>query len=249
MTKEIVLENFENQEIRLMKSIRRPTENSARRKTARSFFIAMTSFIAIAFAFPYPACSQARQTDSKLKTEQQTEQNGKILVAYFSRVDENYSVGYITEGNTAKIAKIIARKTNADLFEIKTVRTYDKNYEKATQEAREEQSKKSRPELSADLSQTEIEKYDTIFIGYPIWWGDLPMAMYTFLENKNLDGKTIVPFCTHEGSGLSGTVNTFRSMFKNSSVKNGLAIRGRTAQNDSSASEKAIDDWLENIGF
>lgn len=176
-------------------------------------------------------------------------QNGKVLVAYFSRVDENYGVGNITEGNTAKIAKIIAQKTKADLFEIKTTRTYDKTYNKAIQEAKTEQTNKERPPLVQDLTQAQINNYDTIFIGYPIWWGDLPMVVYTFLEGKNLDGKTIIPFCTHEGSGLSGTERTLRSMFPKSTVKAGVAIRGRTAQNDKKASEKAINDWLKNIGF
>lgn len=197
----------------------------------KKLFITLSALFALAL----PSFSQSK--------------NGKVLVAYFSRADENYGVGYVSEGNTAKIAKIIAQKTGADLFEIKTKRSYDKTYNKAINEAKDEQTKNERPELAADLTQEEIGKYETIFIGYPIWWGDLPMPVYTFLESKNLDGKTIIPFCTHEGSGLSGTAGTFKSMFKKSTVKDGLAIRGRTAQKDAAASEKAVDAWLKKIGF
>lgn len=171
----------------------------------------------------------------------------KTLVAYFSRADENYGVGIVQEGNTAKVAKIIAQKTGADLFEIQTVRAYSKSYEKATEEASEEKREKARPKLSADLSQKEIDKYDTIFIGYPIWWGDLPMAVYTFLEGKDLDGKVVAPFCTHEGSGISGTDKTIRKKFKKATVKDGLSIRGSTAQNNRNESEKAVNSWLKEI--
>lgn len=202
------------------------------------FFILIATFVSLNFSLWGQANLNSGST-----------QNGKVLVAYFSRVDENYGVGNITEGNTAKIAKIIAQKTKANLFEIKTTRTYDKTYNKAIQEAKNEQTNKERPPLVQDLTQAQINNYDTIFIGYPIWWGDLPMVVYTFLEGKNLDGKTIIPFCTHEGSGLSGTERTLRSMFPKSTVKAGIAIRGRTAQNDKKASEKAINDWLKNIGF
>ncbi len=171
----------------------------------------------------------------------------KTLVAYFSRADENYGVGVVEEGNTAKVAKIIAQKTGAKLFEIKTVRAYSKDYEKATEEASQEKREKARPKLSADLAQSEIDKYDTIFIGYPIWWGDLPMAVYTFLEGKNLDGKVIAPFCTHEGSGISGTDKTIRKKFKKATVQDGLSLRGTTAQNDRAESERAVSSWLKEI--
>lgn len=171
----------------------------------------------------------------------------KTLVAYFSRADENYGVGVVEEGNTAKVAKIIVQKTGAKLFEIKTVRAYSKDYEKATEEASQEKREKARPKLSADLAQSEIDKYDTIFIGYPIWWGDLPMAVYTFLEGKNLDGKVIAPFCTHEGSGISGTDKTIRKKFKKATVKDGLSLRGTTAQNDRAESERAVSSWLKEI--
>lgn len=198
-------------------------------------------FLAVAalFAFALPTFAQSAKSGK----------DSKVLVAYFSRADENYSVGTIKEGNTAKIAKIIAQKTGADLFEIKTQKPYPKSYKECTDVAMTEKNQNVRPALATDLTQEEIGKYETIFIGYPIWWGDMPMALYTFLESKNLDGKTIIPFCTHEGSGLSGTAGILKAMFKKSTVKDGLAVRGKTAQNDKAASEKAVDVWIKKAGF
>lgn len=118
--------------------------------------------------------------------------SAKSLVVYYSREDENYSVGNITEGNTAVIAKMIAKATGADTYEIKTVKAYPKNYSECTGVAKAEQRENARPAIqggSPDLSQ-----YDTIFLGYPIWWGDLPMCVYTWLEANNLSAKKIIPF-------------------------------------------------------
>ena len=90
-----------------------------------------------------------------------------------------------------------------------------------------------------------ISDYDTIYIGYPIWWGDLPMVCYTFLEKHDLSGKTIVPFCTHEGSGLSGTDGNIKKLYKNVTMKKALVMTGRTAQNNRSEAEKQVDEWLK----
>ena len=172
----------------------------------------------------------------------------KPLVVYFSRVDENYSVGNITEGNTAVIAKMIASKTGADIFEIKPVKPYPKNYKECTDVAKKEQKENARPAIqkgTPDLSQ-----YDRIFLGYPIWWGDLPMCVYTWLEENDLNGKTIVPFCTNEGSGLAGTPSTLAKKLKGAKVEqDALAVRGATAQSKRGEAEKSVDDWLKKNGF
>ena len=167
---------------------------------------------------------------------------GKSLVVYFSRVDENYSVGTITEGNTAILAKMIAAKTGADVFEIVPEKAYPKQYRACTDIAKQEQRDKARPAYKGDI---DVSSYDTIYIGYPIWWGDMPMIVYTFLEKHDMNGKTIIPFCTHEGSGLSGTDNTLRRQYKTATVKEALAMRGSTAQNRRGEAEKAIDEWLK----
>jgi len=171
--------------------------------------------------------------------------SAKSLVVYFSRTDENYSVGNISEGNTAIIAKMIAEKTGSDTFEILPEKEYPKVYKSCTEVAKDEQKKNARPAYKGDM---DTSAYDTVYIGYPIWWGDMPMVVYTFLEKHDLNGKTVVPFCTHEGSGVSGTDGKIRRLYKNAAVKSALAVRGATAQKERSKAEKAVDDWLGKIG-
>ena len=166
----------------------------------------------------------------------------KSLVIYFSRADENYGVGNITEGNTAILAKMIAQKTGSDIFEIVPEKAYPKDYRECTNVAKDEQRKNARPAYKGDI---DTSSYDTIYIGYPIWWGDLPMVCYTFLEKHKLDGKTIIPFCTHEGSGLSGTDSNIKKLYKNVTMKKALVMTGRTAQNNRKEAEKQVDEWLK----
>ena len=170
------------------------------------------------------------------------QRKSKSLVVYFSRADENYGVGTISEGNTAILAKMIASKTGSDIFEIVPEKAYPKNYRECTNVAKDEQRKNARPAYKGDI---DTSGYDTIYIGYPIWWGDLPMVVYTFLENHDLNEKTIFPFCTHEGSGLSGTDNNIKKLYKNVTMKKALVMTGRTAQNNRSEAEKQVDEWLK----
>lgn len=171
---------------------------------------------------------------------------GKSAVVYFSRADENYSVGIIEKGNTEIVAEEIAKQAGIDaktaLFKIERTSPYPAAYRACTDEAKKEQNANARPALK---STPDISAFDTVYIGYPNWWGDLPMPMYTFLESQDWTGKTIVPFCTHEGSGLSGTEAALRKTCKGAAVKKGLAIRGSIAQNDKAQTEKAVKDWLK----
>lgn len=171
--------------------------------------------------------------------------SAKSLVVYFSRTGENYSVGNISEGNTAIIAKMIAEKTGSDTFEILPEKEYPKDYKSCTEVAKDEQQKNARPAYKGDM---DTSTYDTIYIGYPIWWGDMPMVVYTFLERHDLNGKTIIPFCTHEGSGVSGTDGKIRRLYKNATVKQALSVRGATAQNERNEAQKAVEEWLGKIG-
>lgn len=171
--------------------------------------------------------------------------NAKSLVVYFSRTGENYNVGVITEGNTAIVAKMIASKTNSDIFEIAPVKPYPESYDECINVAKDEQRKNVRPAYKGDI---DVSSYDTIYIGYPNWWGDMPMCVYTFLESHDFNGKTILPFCTHEGSGSSGTDSKIKGKCKGATVKSPLAIKGATAQNKRSEAEKAVDDWLKKQG-
>lgn len=171
--------------------------------------------------------------------------SAKSLVVYFSRTGENYSVGNISEGNTTIIAKMIAEKTGSDTFEIVPSKDYPKTYKECTDVAKDEQKKNARPAYKGDV---DTSTYDTIYIGYPIWWGDMPMVVYTFLERHDLNGKTIIPFCTHEGSGVSGTDGKIRRLYKNATVKQALSVRGATAQNERNEAQKAVEEWLGKIG-
>ena len=190
----------------------------------------------------------AKNTNTEKKTMENTNKNRKVLVAYFSRTGEQYSVGNITEGNTAIIAKMIAAKTGGDLFEIKVAKdNYPKGYSALTDYAKEEKQKKARPEIVGKVAK--FADYDTVFIGYPNWWSDMPMPVYTFLESYDFTNKNVVPFCTHEGSGIGGTENNVKNAAKGSKPLKGFAIYGHTAQNERAEAEKKVSQWLKEIGF
>lgn len=184
-------------------------------------------------------------TGCKLKSEGNNMTDHKVLVAYFSRTGEQYSVGNISEGNTAIVAKIIADKTNGDLFEIKVKNdNYPTEYNDLTEYAKKELQSNARPEIVGKVEN--FDQYDTVFIGFPIWWGDKPMPVYTFIDSYNFDGKNIIPFCTHEGSGFCGTQGMDKTGAK---ILKGLAIYGHTAQNDRTEADKKVSEWLKGLGF
>lgn len=171
--------------------------------------------------------------------------DAKILVAYFSRADENYGVGVVEKGNTQILAEVIAKELKADSFHIKTVSPYPKNYRECTNAASDEKKKNARPKLSGTVPN--VKDYDIIFLGYPIWWGDLPMAVYTFLEGADFSGKTIIPFCTHEGSGESGTAGRIQSACPNAKVLKAFSMLGQTAQRSRDTAKLNTIKWLGEI--
>ena len=172
---------------------------------------------------------------------------GNILVAYFSRTGEEYSVGNITKGNTNIIAEIIAQKTGGSLFEIKPVKNYPVNYKECTKIASSEKASKARPALANQVEN--FGAYDVIFVGYPIWYGDMPMPVYTFLESYDFGGKTIIPFCTHGGSGLSSTDQQITLTCPTAKLLRGFEIRGSVAQKDFNQAESKVVEWLKKIGM
>ena len=174
--------------------------------------------------------------------ETETPAGAKVLVSYFSRTGENYGVGVIEKGNTEIIAEMIAAKTGGDLFRIESVNAYPSGYDDCTEVAKQEKNANARPELTATV--TDFDDYDVIYLGYPIWWSDMPMPVYTFLESYDFSGKTIIPFCTHAGSGLSGIVKSIQTACSGATVRDGFAISGTTAQNDRTSAEKQVADWL-----
>lgn len=185
--------------------------------------------------------------EENTNTNPSTEKSNKILIAYFSRADENYNVGNVEVGNTEIMAGFIKDYfgDKADTFKIDPVKAYPTNYKECTEVATEELNSNARPEFKGNV---DISNYDTIFIGYPIWWGDVPMIINTFLEKYDFSGKTIIPFNTHEGSGNAGTFNSIKNKMKSSNVNtNGLAIQGKTARQESSRS--TVDNWLKGLGL
>ena len=169
-----------------------------------------------------------------------TESGKKVLVAFFSRTGENYGVGVIEKGNTHMIADMIAEEMDADTFEIARVAPYPEAYRDCTDEAQAEKAADARPELTATVDN--FDDYDVIFLGYPIWWGDMPMPVYMFLESYDFSGKTVIPFCTHAGSGLSGTVQTLKDKLAGATVLDGRAIAGTTAQNSQDEARQSVLD-------
>lgn len=163
------------------------------------------------------------------------------LVVFYSRADENYFGGqyrFIAVGNTEKVAHIIAEATGAKLFKIEQKEPYSSSYKRCIDQAMVDKRANARPELAA--LPENLNGYDEIYLGYPNYWGDLPMAVYTFLEAFDWSGKTIYPFCTHEGSGLSGTERNISRACKGADVKAGLAICG----SDVDHSKDVVLHWL-----
>lgn len=184
--------------------------------------------------------SNNKNTINFMETKQKT------LVAFFSRADENYAVGYIKKGNTHIVAEMIAAETEADMFHIETVNPYPANYNECIEVAKREKQSKARPEIKGDV---RVEDYDVIFLGYPNWWGEMPMAVYTFIEKHNWQNKIVIPFCTHEGSGLSGTERRIQSACEGATVMKGIAIRGYTAQNEQETTRKTVQTWIKGLNF
>ena len=165
------------------------------------------------------------------------------LIAFYSRAGENYFGGAyrrITVGNTEKIAEMLADMTGGELFKIEQAQPYSENYQQCIAEAQQDLRSGARPEV-LDMPE-DLDAYDEIYLGYPNYWGTMPMAVYTFLENDDFSGKTIHPFCTHEGSGLSNTVKDIQSA-ANATVTKGLAIHGSSVDN----AEKALEKWVQEV--
>lgn len=162
------------------------------------------------------------------------------LIAFFSRKDENYVGGMMKMldiGNTEVAASMIHELTGAEMFQIEPVQDYSKNYNECIAQAQADQKQNARPKLKN--YPENMAAYDVIYLGYPNYWGTMPMAVFTFLEHFNFEGKTIRPFCTHEGSGMGSSVNDIKKLCPGARVEKGLAIRGGSV-NDS---KEDIEKW------
>ena len=167
----------------------------------------------------------------------------KKLVVYFSHKGENYSKGKIVnleKGNTEIAAEMISNILNADIFEIVAEKEYPFNYNECIEIAKKELRENSKIKLKQDI---DIKEYDTIFVGYPNWWGTVPMPVWTFLEEKDSTNKKVLPFCTNEGSGLGKSESDIKKITSGAKVLKGLSINGSEVNN----SEGKIRKWLEEV--
>ena len=165
----------------------------------------------------------------------------KILIIYYSRKGENYwngSIKSIAKGNTERVAEFIQDAVGGDLFKVNTVKPYSESYMTCIEEAKAELRAKARPEI---MVSPETDGYDTIFVGYPNWWGTMPMCMFTALENLDWSGKIVIQFSTNEGSGIGGSERDLKALCKGATVKPGLSIHGAEAE----YSKSKVADWAK----
>lgn len=164
----------------------------------------------------------------------------KSLVIYFSHTGENYTkdgLKNLTKGNTEVVAEKIEKLTNAKLFKVEPENEYPYDYRKCCDAAKEEIDNNKRPNIKNMISN--IDSYDVIYIGGPVWWGHYPCALFTQLEKLDFNGKIVMPFSTHEGSGLGYVMEDVKKMCNGADIKDGLAIRG----SDAKSSNEALKNW------
>ena len=166
----------------------------------------------------------------------------KALVIFFSHAGENYSVGNIEVGNTKIVADYISEITGADQFEIIAEKSYDMPYMDLIKVAQDEAKTGELPAYKGDV---DVAPYDVIFIGGPIWWGTYPQVMFTFFKDHDLSGKTVIPFTTHEGSGLASTVQDVKKAWPEATVKDGFAIYGHEVR----TGKAKVEQWLKGLGW
>ena len=172
-------------------------------------------------------------------TKKETNMNKKALVVFFSHAGDNYSVGNIKEGNTKIVADYISELTGADRFEIVTHKYDGMAYKPLCDLAQDEQIKDERPAFEGKY----LDDYDVIFIGGPVWWGTYPQVMFTFFDTYDLNGKTIYPFTTHEGSGLGSCVSDLRKAYPRADIKKGFSINGHEVRTGKSK----VEIWINSI--
>lgn len=206
----------------------------------------MTLFALGAILLSAACASETGKKPENKKENKNMKTEGKKLVVFFSHTGENYNVGVIEKGNTHIIADMIADATGADRFEIEPATPYPHNYNECIEKAKKEKQANARPAIKGDKN---IEDYDIIFLGYPNWWGEVPMCVYTFIEKHDWNGKTVIPFITHEGSGMGGTDRKIAGACKGAEVAvgKGLAVQGKVAQENQAAAQKSVDNWLNDL--
>ena len=198
------------------------------------------------------ACDRADDTKNAQTEEKQ--ESGKILIAYFtaaenSGVDAVSSASYTTIGGTAvgrlrAVADMIQENTDGDLFSIQTAVVYPSDGGELIDYAAEEQDENARPELTCHIE--DLDQYGTIFVGFPTWWYDMPQALYSFFDEYDFSGKTIIPFNVHNGSRFSGTIDTIKELELDATVvEDGFTVSER----DVAAASEDVAEWLNGLGY
>ena len=165
----------------------------------------------------------------------------KQLIAFYSRADENYvngSIQILDVGNTQVVAGIIQNFTQADLFQMEQLQSYSKDYNECIAQAQADQKRDARPELKR--YPASMDPYEVIYLGFPNYWGTMPMAVFTFLEHFDFNGKIIRPFCTHEGSGMGSSMTDIQKLCPGAKVEKGIALRGGSVEN----AQRALEEWI-----
>lgn len=155
-----------------------------------------------------------------------------VLILYFSH-----------SGNTRRLAEQIQAHVGGDMVELKTVVPYPQDYNAVVDMAQKEQQSNARPQIATEIPN--LDKYRTVFIGFPNWWGTMPMPFFTFLEKYNLGGRNVIPFCTHEGSRFGRSESDLRRLCPQAHILKGFEVRGSRV----AGAQKAVEAWLNSLGF
>ncbi|HBF8686263.1 TPA: flavodoxin [Clostridioides difficile] len=215
----------------------------------------LTCILALSCVLGLTACNNSTNSEPQKEVQSQSVPSTNALVVYFSMPETTDSKNMTEEednstvvidgkvmGNTQYVAMEIQEKTSADIFRIEPETPYTTNHEELVDIASQEQEENTRPAIKDRIA--DFEQYDTVFVGYLIWWSDLPMIMYSFFDEYDFSDKTIIPFSTHGGSGLADTISTIKELEPNATVyEQGLSI----SRNDVEKSSEEISQWLEKV--
>lgn len=199
----------------------------------------MTAVVGLLIA---TSCSGGKGTPEPLSPNNKIDNQQKALVVFFSHAGDNYAVGNVKVGNTKIVADYITELTGADQFEIRTDKYDGMAYKPLCDLAKEEQQQGLLPEFEGSV---DVAAYDVVFIGGPVWWGTYPQVMFTFFKQYDLNGKTIIPFTTHEGSGLGRCVDDVRAAYPEAVVKDGFEMYGHDVRQGKST----VAQWLKELGY
>ena len=212
------------------------------------FLKGLCALVMLMTSLIFASCGKKAAASGMLESVADSLRGRKVLVVYFSRAGEKYLVGKVDKGNTAFIAQYIAEMTGADISEVKAAKDYESlSYEEMLATVREEHEQGVMPDFVTDLTEADLKQYDIVFVGGPIWWGTYPRVMLTFLRDINLDGKTLIPFTTNEGSGLGKTKAELQKAYPNARVLDGFSITGQEARQPQA--RDAVKAWLESFSF